>query len=141
MHDVFKGDCVYLAELDVHFPELTLGETLTFAAATRVRKSDPRSQPRSIAKNASAQYNLVDAFDSKISNAMIRGISGGEKRRTSIAEVFISGAQFQCRDNSTRGLDSRTALSFVQRMRSSTTETQSTALMGIYQASDAVYEV
>ncbi|KAF1849694.1 pleiotropic drug resistance protein, ABC superfamily [Cucurbitaria berberidis CBS 394.84] len=140
MHHRFKGDCVYLAELDVHFPELTLGQTLTFAAAAREVKSNSKLRPRSTAMAVSSQFNLSDVFDSKVGNAMIRGISGGEKRRTSIAEVFISGAQLQCWDNSTRGLDSRTALGFVQLMRSSTTNTRSTALMSIYQASDAIYE-
>ncbi|KAF2119900.1 pleiotropic drug resistance protein, ABC superfamily [Lophiotrema nucula] len=140
MHQMFKGDCVYLAELDVHFPELTLGQTLMFAAVTRKKESDKKSDPRSIARDVASRFNLSDAFDTKIGNAMIRGISGGEKRRTSIAEVFIGGAQFQCWDNSTRGLDSSTALGFVQLIRSSTTSMRSTALMSIYQASDAIYE-
>jgi hypothetical protein len=26
MHHDFKGDCIYLAELDIHFPELSLGK-------------------------------------------------------------------------------------------------------------------
>lgn len=141
MHETFKGDCVYLAELDVHFPDLTLGQTLTFAAATREMSSDRNSEACRIARNVSSRFNLDAAFDTNIGNTMIRGISGGEKRRTSIAEVFISGAQFQCWDNSTRGLDSSTALDFVQLMRNSTTSIGSTALMSIYQASDAIYEV
>lgn len=45
---------------------------------------------------------------------MIRGVSGGEKRRTSLAEAFLGDAQLRCWDNSTRGLDSCTALRFVQ---------------------------
>ncbi|KAF2142292.1 uncharacterized protein K452DRAFT_226952 [Aplosporella prunicola CBS 121167] len=140
MHKTFKGDCLYLAELDVHFPELTLGQTLKFAAATRDASSDRKLKAHIVAKDASSKFNLDAAFDTNVGNAMIRGISGGEKRRTSIAEMFISAAKFQFWDNSTRGLDSSTALGFVQLIRNSTTNLRSTAVMSIYQASDAIYD-
>jgi ATP-binding cassette subfamily G (WHITE) protein 2 (PDR) len=141
MHHDFKGDCIYLAELDIHFPELSLGETLSFAAATRVLGSARKTKARHKAHIASAQFNLGAAFDTKIGNAMIRGLSGGEKRRTSIAEVYISESQLQCWDNSTRGLDSATALRFVQLIKRTNIIRRSTVLMSIYQASDAIYEV
>lgn len=72
---------------------------------------------------------------------MIRGLSGGEKRRTSLAEAFLADAQLQCWDNSTRGLDSSTALRFVQLLRASTETSQTTVAMTIYQASDAMFNV
>lgn len=37
MHRDFRGECIYQAELDVHFPQLTVGQTLDFAARARVR--------------------------------------------------------------------------------------------------------
>jgi ABC-type multidrug transport system ATPase subunit len=72
---------------------------------------------------------------------MIRGLSGGEKRRTSIAEAFVGGAQFQCWDNSTRGIDSSTARRFIELLRSSTRSRQSTAVMSLYQASETMFKV
>lgn len=35
MHEEFKGECVYNQEVDKHFPHLTVGETLEFAASAR----------------------------------------------------------------------------------------------------------
>lgn len=35
MHKEFKGECVYNQEVDKHFPHLTVGETLEFAASAR----------------------------------------------------------------------------------------------------------
>jgi ATP-binding cassette subfamily G (WHITE) protein 2 (PDR) len=35
MHKDFRGECIYQAEVDVHFPQLTVGQTLTFAAEAR----------------------------------------------------------------------------------------------------------
>lgn len=36
MHKDFRGECIYQAEQDVHFPQLTVGQTLDFAACARV---------------------------------------------------------------------------------------------------------
>ncbi|KAH8893926.1 ABC transporter-like protein [Thozetella sp. PMI_491] len=130
----FKGERVYLAELDVHFAELTLGQTLEFAASTRNQPDNDQ-----IARATAERFGLTDAYGTRVGNAMIRGISGGEKRRTSIAETFIGGAQFQCWDNSTRGLDSLTALRFVKLLRESTSSKQSTVAMSLYQASQEMY--
>jgi ABC-type multidrug transport system ATPase subunit len=35
MHSDFRGECIYQAEVDVHFPQLTVGQTLEFAARAR----------------------------------------------------------------------------------------------------------
>lgn len=141
MHKSFMGDSIYLAEADGHFPELTLRQTLTFCAATRVQHPGRYSKAALKTQNVLAEFNLEAASDTKIGSAMIRGLSGGEKRRTSIAEVYISEAQIQCWDNSTRGLDSATALSFVQSIRTICNTKRLTIAMSIYQASDSIYEV
>ena len=36
MYKDFRGECIYQAEVDVHFPQLTVGQTLDFAARVRV---------------------------------------------------------------------------------------------------------
>ncbi|KAK0740481.1 P-loop containing nucleoside triphosphate hydrolase protein [Schizothecium vesticola] len=131
-----KGECMYLAELDVHFPELALCETLRFAAETRRHDAAPET----VAKTVATFFNLQGSFNTKIGDAMIRGLSGGEKRRTSLAEALISGAPFQTWDSSTRGLDSATALDVVKLLRTSTKSLQSTVLMTVYQASEDMYK-
>ncbi|KAI2467417.1 ABC drug exporter AbcA [Annulohypoxylon bovei var. microspora] len=134
-HHTFKGERVYVAELDVHFPELTLGQTLNFAVSMRKRHPDPNR-----GREVSSLFGLSEAFDTQVGDALIRGISGGEKRRTSIAEAFIGGAQLQCWDNSTRGLDSLTARRFIQFLRDLTNEQRSTVVMSLYQASEDMYQ-
>lgn len=136
MHESLRDQRIYLAELDVHFPELTLGQTLSFAVSCRQRVSVEQE-----AKKFAETFRLAQAFGTRVGSDMIRGVSGGEKRRTSIAEAFISGAQVQCWDNSTRGLDSFTALSFVKVLRDSTNLRQSTVSMSLYQASERMYNV
>lgn len=60
-------------------------------------------------------------------------------RRLSIAEVLASGSSVQCFDNSTRGLDSATALDFVYALRKMANNTQKTILATLYQAGDTIY--
>ncbi|TVY84383.1 ZEB2-regulated ABC transporter [Lachnellula suecica] len=139
MHRDFKGESIYLAEVDVHFPELTLGQTLKFAASTREFGLQRETNSRATGHDLSILFNINNAFDTYMGNAMIRGVSGGEKRRTSIAEAFTSGAQLQFWDNSTRGLDSTTALRFIELLRISTTTLKTTLALSIYQASESMY--
>ena len=53
----------------------------------------------------------------------------------------IAGSPLQCWDNSTRGLDSATALDFVRTLRISTQLTGATALVTLYQAAQSIYDV
>jgi ABC-type transporter Mla maintaining outer membrane lipid asymmetry ATPase subunit MlaF len=72
---------------------------------------------------------------------LVRGVSGGERKRVSIAEAALGGSPLQCWDNSTRGLDSATALEFVNSLRSSAELTGATCVGAIYQASQSIYNV
>lgn len=72
-------------------------------------------------------------------NDMIRGVSGGEKKRTSIAEAFTAAAAIQAWDNTTRGLDSVTALEVISTLKQAAVARGSTLLVTVYQASQAIY--
>lgn len=58
----------------------------------------------------------------------------------SIAEVLAAGSSVQCFDNSTRGLDSSTALDFVKALRQLTDVGQKTTLATLYQAGENIYK-
>lgn len=88
-----------------------------------------------------AIFGLSHTLNTKVGNDFIRGVSGGERKRVSIAEVALGSSPLQCWDNSTRGLDSATALEFVKTLRLSTEMTGATAIVAIYQASQSIYDV
>ncbi|KXX73361.1 Multidrug resistance protein CDR1 [Madurella mycetomatis] len=48
-----NGNAIYQAELDVHFPDLTMGETLYFATAARPRPHDEKAKASARATNQS----------------------------------------------------------------------------------------
>lgn len=140
----FRGACTYLPESDLHFPHLTVSQTLQFAA--QARPLDVLNSPlkRINAAKESMKWTLdalglEKTLDTKVGNSFVRGISGGERKRVSIAEALVGKGSLQCWDNSTRGLDSANALQFVQSIRSSAKDTGSTAIASLYQVSENIY--
>lgn len=76
------------------------------------------------------------------SRATMRLQCGGRKLSSVLTRFgsAIGGSALQCWDNSTRGLDSSTALEFVRTLRTSTSLTGATALVTVYQASQSIYD-
>ncbi|KAK7047758.1 Multidrug resistance protein [Paramarasmius palmivorus] len=146
MHKEFRGECLYNAEQDCHFPNLTVGQTLAFAAKART----PHTRFTGVSRDGWANhmkdvvmavFGLTHAENTKVGNDFIRGVSGGERKRVSIAEAALSGSPLQCWDNSTRGLDSATALEFVKTLRLQSKYTSAAVVVAIYQASQAIYDI
>ncbi|KAJ5658224.1 uncharacterized protein N7484_001873 [Penicillium longicatenatum] len=135
MHQKYWADTIYLAEDDIHLPELTLEETLTFAAEMRPHAQSTETVSHQIA----SIYGMQRSLNTQVGNDLIRGLSGGEKRRTSIAEAFLSRCPIQCCDNSIRGLDSATALNVVRTLRRMADVRKSTIMTTIYQTPESLY--
>lgn len=137
---------MYQAEVDVHFPQLTVGQTLNFAAQARApRNRIPGVTREQYARHMTdvimAVFGLSHTFNTRVGNDFVRGVSGGERKRVSIAEAALGASPLQCWDNATRGLDSATALEFVKTLRLSTSLAGSTAAVAIYQASQSIYDI
>ncbi|KAJ0161617.1 ATP-binding cassette transporter CGR1 [Colletotrichum tanaceti] len=142
----FKGETVYNQEVDKHFPHLTVGQTLEFAAAVRTPSHRIHGMSRQEHHSKAAQVvmavcGLGHTFNTKVGNDFVRGVSGGERKRVSIAEMMLAGSPMCAWDNSTRGLDSATALKFVQSLRLASDLAGSANAVAIYQASQAIYDL
>jgi ABC-type multidrug transport system ATPase subunit len=74
-----------------------------------------------------------------VGDEYVRGISGGERKRVSVAEVMSTQAPLQCWDNSTRGLDASNALDFARVLRKNADEQQRTIIATLYQAGNSIY--
>ncbi|KAK9464577.1 ABC-2 type transporter-domain-containing protein [Lipomyces arxii] len=145
MKTQFRGEVIYNAETDVHFPHLTVGQTLYFAALART----PSNRIAGVTREQYAEYmrdvvmamlGLSHTINTKVGDDFVRGVSGGERKRVSIAEAMLGGAPLQCWDNSTRGLDSATALTFIRNLKLFARTTKTTSLVSLYQASQDAYD-
>ncbi|CAI7589433.1 hypothetical protein PCG10_001645 [Penicillium crustosum] len=146
MHTYFRGEAIFAGENDVHFPRLSVGDTLSFAAHSRA----PRELPAGLNTNEfsalmrdaiMAIFGISHTATTMVGNDFIRGVSGGERKRVSIAEVSLSDAALQCWDNSTRGLDSANAVEFCRTLRTATELLESTVLVSLYQAPQEAYDL
>lgn len=142
----FKGEVIYNQEVDKHFPHLTVGQTLEHAAALRTPQSRPLNCTREqmikhVTQVVMAIYGLSHTYNTKVGNDFVRGVSGGERKRVSIAEMALAGSMLAAWDNSTRGLDSATALTFVKSLRMTADLVGSSHAIAIYQASQAIYDL
>ena len=45
-----------------------------------------------------AMYGISHTINTKVGNDYTRGVSGGERKRVTIAEVTLAGAPLQCWD-------------------------------------------
>ncbi|KIP09940.1 hypothetical protein PHLGIDRAFT_102023 [Phlebiopsis gigantea 11061_1 CR5-6] len=142
----FRGDVQYCPEDDVHFPTLTVEQTLRFAAATRTpsQRLDGRSREDAVkllVDVLTTVFGLRRVRDTKVGDAWVRGISGGQKKRVSLSEALATRSLLNCWDNSTRGLDASTALEFVQALRIATDVARMTTIVSIYQAGESLYKL
>lgn len=87
-----------------------------------------------------AVFGLSHTYNTKVGSDFVRGVSGGERKRVSIAEMALARATLAAWDNSTRGLDSATALKFVESLRLFADLAESAHAVAAYQASQAIYE-
>lgn len=141
-----RGEAIYSAEDEKHFPHLTVGQTLEFAAAARtpserVLGASRKSFAVHMAKVVMTVFGLSHTVNTKVGDDYVRGVSGGERKRVSISELALSGAPICCWDNSTRGLDAATALEFTKALKVGSHVGGMTQCVAIYQASQAIYDL
>jgi len=90
----FRGDVTYCGEEDIHFPTLTVSQTIQFAARVRAPRNRLGNSRMEYSNRATELlmmlFGLQHAKDTLIGDAILRGISGGEKRRVSICEALAT---------------------------------------------------
>lgn len=80
--------------------------------------------------------NISHTENTLVGNEFVRGVSGGERKRVSIAEMLVSRACVLAWDNASRGLDASTALDYAKSIRLLTNIGQTVSLVSLYQAGE-----
>ncbi|KAL1796346.1 hypothetical protein ACET3X_004886 [Alternaria dauci] len=143
MRKRFAGMLTFNDAIDHHFPYLTVSQTLEFAASTKTprMRMDGISRKQYIegVKNIlMAIFGLRHTAQTRVGNDFVRGVSGGERRRVSIAEMLLTRACVTCWDNPTKGLDSSTSLDFARALRVATDLTNNVSISALYQPGDSL---
>jgi ATP-binding cassette subfamily G (WHITE) protein 2 (SNQ2) len=85
-------------------------------------------------------FNISHTKNTIVGNQFVRGISGGERKRVSIAEMMLTNATVCSWDNSTRGLDAATAVDWARSLRVLTNIYKLSTFVSLYQASENIYQ-
>ncbi|KAG6437125.1 hypothetical protein SASPL_102035 [Salvia splendens] len=126
--------CGFIAQEDTLFPLLTVKETLMFSAKFRLKEMTARDREDRV-DCLMQELGLVHVADTFVGDEDNHGISGGERKRVSIAVDVIHDPPILLLDEPTSGLDSSSALHVVELLSSMAQGRQRTIILSIHQPS------
>lgn len=90
----FRGEIAYNSEANIHFPHLTVRETLEFAATLRTARNHVVAASRSenvklVTDVVLAIFGLMGVQDTRVGNDFIRGVSGGERKVRDKSSFYV----------------------------------------------------
>eukprot|EP00456_Euglypha_rotunda_P052470 TRINITY_DN4227_c1_g1_i13.p1 TRINITY_DN4227_c1_g1~~TRINITY_DN4227_c1_g1_i13.p1 ORF type:complete len:468 (-),score=58.01 TRINITY_DN4227_c1_g1_i13:552-1955(-) len=109
--------CGYVQQDDIIMDTMTVREAITFAALLRLPQEMSHKAKLERVEQVIRLMHLEKCADSIIGSHLIKGISGGERKRVSVAMVMITNPSILYLDEPTSGLDAFTAFSIVRTMR------------------------
>ncbi|OQR80584.1 ATP-binding Cassette (ABC) Superfamily [Achlya hypogyna] len=153
----------YMNQRDFHYPTLSVKETLQFAHACSGGAAVPQRvldslQYGSPEENAQAkalieslyqvypdiitrQMGLKICEDTIVGNAMLRGVSGGERKRVTVGEMEFGMKQVSLMDEISTGLDSAATFDIVKSQKSMAESLKKTIVIALLQPSPEVYNL
>ncbi|KAL9046081.1 MAG: hypothetical protein Q9214_000991, partial [Letrouitia sp. 1 TL-2023] len=112
--DVVRSICSYVCQDDdTLLPCLTVRENLHFAAGLRLPTHFSKTEKCQRADSVLLKMGLSDCADNLVGSELVKGISGGEKRRVTIAIQILTDPRILLLDEPTSGLDAFTASSIM----------------------------
>ncbi|KAI1618479.1 P-loop containing nucleoside triphosphate hydrolase protein [Exophiala viscosa] len=130
----------YALQDDVLLPQLTVRETLTYAAALRLPSSVTHKERSQRVNHILEDLGLAQCADTRIGDNLHKGCSGGERRRTTIAIQLLTDSSVLFLDEPTTGLDAAAAFQLVKVLRR-LAHTGRTIVMTIHQPRSEMWEL
>eukprot|EP00930_Biecheleria_cincta_P031926 TRINITY_DN22140_c0_g1_i1.p1 TRINITY_DN22140_c0_g1~~TRINITY_DN22140_c0_g1_i1.p1 ORF type:complete len:627 (+),score=95.32 TRINITY_DN22140_c0_g1_i1:127-2007(+) len=136
----WEREMAYVMQKDIFYEELKVCENLRTTALLRLPHCWPKSKKLDELQSMVKKFGLEDVADSKIGSAIDRGLSGGEVKRTSIANEMLGMPQLFFLDEPLTGLDSTRAVEVMKMLRELASKHGTTIMLTIHQPSSALYE-
>ena len=137
----FTRMCGYVTQDDLLLGNMTVRENIAFSAALRLPQDLYSAAKREVAiESVLAELGLAKVKDSLIGNDMIRGISGGERKRTNIACELVFRPSVLFLDEPSTGLDAATAVQVIKTIKHLAMR-GCTVIMSIHQPRFAIFKL
>ncbi|TMW67915.1 hypothetical protein Poli38472_007587 [Pythium oligandrum] len=151
----------YVTQRDTHFPTLTVKETLELAhqcnggvhfskrLASTLSKTAPEETKAAVeaVQQLSEHYTdvviqqlgLENCQDTVVGDAMLRGVSGGERKRVTTGEMQFGSSLVTFMDEISTGLDSAATFDIIKTQRSVAMNLRKTVVIALLQPSPEVF--
>ncbi len=136
---VFRAIANFVPQDERLMESLSARATLEYIARLRLPASTPRAATRAHLDGILATLGLDACADVVVGGAMAKGLSGGQKKRLSIAMELVNQPSVLFLDEPTSGLDSRTAGSVVRAVRAIARDAGLTVVTTIHQPPAEVF--
>ncbi|XP_035531430.1 broad substrate specificity ATP-binding cassette transporter ABCG2-like [Morone saxatilis] len=136
----FKCLSGYVVQDDVVMGTLTVRENFSFSAALRLPTSIAQEEKDQKVNKLIQELGLGRVADSKVGTQLIRGISGGERKRTNIGMELIIDPSVLFLDEPTTGLDASTANSVLLLLKRMANNGR-TIILSIHQPRYSIYRL
>lgn len=123
---------------DALVASLTVRETLRFAALIRLPRWMTKVEKIAKADEVMVKLGLKAVANNVVGDSLTKGISGGEKRRVSIAIQILTDPKILLLDEPTSGLDAFTASSIIEVLQKMAMESR-TIVLTVHQARSDIY--
>ncbi|XP_010102371.2 ABC transporter G family member 15 [Morus notabilis] len=132
------GLAAYVTQEDLLLGTLSVRETITYSALLRLPNTLSKEEIDGIVEATIMEMGLQDCADGLVGNWHLRGLSGGEKKRLSIALEILTKPRLLFLDEPTSGLDSASAFFVIQTLRNIALDGR-TIISSIHQPSSEVF--
>lgn len=124
---------------DILFQTMTVRECLEFAARLKLPGTDEQKIARVdvLLKN----LKLIKCQNTRIGGPLVKGVSGGERKRTSVGVELITDPSLIFLDEPTTGLDSFTATQVMGMLRDMAYVENRTVISTIHQPNSDIFEL
>lgn len=130
----------YVTQDDILYEVLTPRELFHFAADMKLVNLDTISRREKVEKLI-LQLGLEKCADTKVGDVMVKGLSGGEKKRTAIGYELIIEPQILFLDEPTTGLDSINAMKVIKLITDEARENNRIIIFTIHQPSSEIFHL
>eukprot|EP01012_Entosiphon_sulcatum_P063488 TRINITY_DN90_c0_g2_i1.p1 TRINITY_DN90_c0_g2~~TRINITY_DN90_c0_g2_i1.p1 ORF type:complete len:610 (-),score=93.72 TRINITY_DN90_c0_g2_i1:132-1961(-) len=131
----------YVMQDDLLNVHLSVEETLVYTAHLRLPPTVSKEQKLERVNSVMRQVGIEHCRNTKIGDAMHKGISGGERKRLCVAMELLTNPKLLFLDEPTSGLDSVTALSLVLTLQSLARERNCTVVCTIHQPQSKIFDL
>ncbi|CAN6478411.1 unnamed protein product [Victoria cruziana] len=130
----------FVSQDDVLYPHLTVSETLVFSALLRLPNTLSREVRMEQAETVLRELGLTKCRNNIIGGPLLRGVSGGERKRVSIGQEMLINPSLLLLDEPTSGMDSTTAQRIMSTLQRLAREGR-TVVTTIHQPSSRLYHM